>query len=324
MTANGRYNSGNGNVLRTLEAGYWRLRGKQVRADNVLSGARGTFVDRWRQGQVNKGEQLRAYAPSGVSGPIATGASTSDAEGQPPTKAKARLSIPFYGVEPQVFRNQEVIFTCVVGDRHILQEPQPGSPYEHVLYVDRDLKLPGWGQRPVLFWDASPKLITLFHKFALASLVPDGTKMLWVDSRVVLTNEVAAEIFETLDSNDLCLFRHYERDCVYDETMQVLEAGRSTGAECEEYVRHLRDVSFPRHGGLYETGVMGFRVCPEVRALFRKVFGLCHRYVARDQLVLPLALAASPVRVSVYNSGVTHLRDSPGIIVKSWKDELGR
>ncbi len=262
-----------------------------------------------------------APAESSAAKPSAKERARAKAAATPEVKAKARLPIPFYGIEQQSFRGSEVIFTCVVGDRHFLEEPASTANFEHVLYVDRDLNFEAWNQRPLLFWDAAPKLITLFHKYSLSALVAEGTKMIWVDSRVQITPDVARNIFAALDHSDLCLFSHYERDCVYDEILAVLEAKRSSAAQCEEYARHLREQGFPRNNGLYETGVLGFRVCPEVIALFRKVFGLCYRYASRDQLALPLALADSNVRVHLYGGGgLTHLRSTEGVTVKSWKE----
>jgi hypothetical protein len=310
-------------VIRSLEARYWRALGKEVRANNVMSGARASFVDKLKQSlearpPAANGKHVNGAAAIGKAERSSNGAGAAPAA--VPVKTKALIPIPFFGVQPQSYRSKEVIFTCVVGDHHALESVDAELQYEHVLYVDRDVAMEGWNQRPLLFWDAAPKLITLFHKFALCSLVPTGTKMIWLDSRVNINAEVARGIFDALDENDLCLFRHYERDCVYDEMLAVLEARRSTATHCEEYSRYLRGLDFPRNGGLFETGVMAFRAGPEVSALFRKVFGLCYRYVPRDQLALPVALSGSPVKVRLYDGGVTHLRNTPGVTVKSWKE----
>lgn len=322
--------SAGGSVVRSLEATYWRALGKQVRANNIMSGVRETIVDRLKRSYFggNGGAQPAAVgavnsvaAPSAVPAPnVKERPRAKLGATAPEAKTKARLPIPFFGLENQSYRSSEVIFTCVVGDRHFLAEPHATVGYEHVLYVDRDLDFEAWHQRPLLFWDPAPKLITLFHKYALSNLVTAGTKMIWVDSRVEITADVARSIFASLDEHDLCLFKHYERDCVYDEMLAVLETQRASTAQCEEYARLLRDQSFPRNAGLYETGVLGFRVCPQVTALFRRVFGLCYRYAARDQLALPLALVGSEARIHLYNGGETHLRNAPGVVVKSWKD----
>lgn len=315
-------------VIRSLEASYWRVLGKRMRAENIMSGARATFVDKlrhsyFRNGRTPGSDSQPISSPAVIVQPTAVSVTMPVIEGAAldrQAKVKARLPIPFYGVQPQTYRSREVIYTCVVGDRHALQSVDAELRYEHVLYVDRDVPMVGWNQRPLLFWDPSPKLITLFHKFSLCSLVPAGTKMIWLDSRVNITADVAQRVFAALDDSDLCLFRHYERDCVYDEVLAVLGAGRSSSAHCEEYARYLRELGFPRNGGLFETGVMAFRAGPEVAELFRRVFGLCYRYVPRDQLALPVALAASSLKVHVYEGGVTHLRNTPGVTVKSWKE----
>lgn len=316
-------------AVRVLEAAYWRALRKRVRAENVMNGTRDTFLDRLKKSYFANGASGNGTtngSSAGVASTITALAKSTVKDRGPKArvvevpKAKARLPLPFFGLELQAFRSSQVLFTCVVGDRHQLQDVDLGMTNEHVLFSDRDLGFERWDQRPLLFWDANPKLITLFHKYALANLVAPGTRMIWRDSRVELTNDVAQTIFSELDNHDLCLFKHYERDCVYDEVLAVLDAKRSGAVQCEEFSKHLRERSFPRNAGLFETGIMGFKVTPAVVAVFRKLFGICYRYAPRDQLALPLALAGSDVRVRVYNDGQTHLRNSPGVLVKSWKE----
>lgn len=276
---------------------------------NVLNGTRPNFVERLR---VNGSASVKKVPVPAV--PAVPAATAGD---QP--KMKQRIPLPLFGLERQSFVSSEVVFTCVVGDRHLLEDVHGDSTHEHVLFSDRELPCTGWEKRPLLFWDLSPKLITLFHKYAMASLIEDGTKLLWVDSRVSVQPEVAASLFEQLDRTPLCLFRHHERQCVYDEVVAVLVANRALSWQCEAFSRHIRERAFPRNAGLFETGVMAFRVCPEIRSLFRSVFSLCARYAPRDQLALPLALEMGSVDPIVFNEGVTHLRNTPGIVVKRWQ-----
>jgi hypothetical protein len=224
---------------------------------------------------------------------------------------------PLYGLARQPGSATAVVFTAVSGDRHALKNNTTQWP-DMRLYNDAGLNVDGWRLIPSLYWDKSPKLCVLFHKYCLASLMPEGSKIIWVDSRVSVQRHVIDEMSETLDHSDICAFSHYERDCVYDELDAIIAGGRASLDEVAEFRRHLGDQGFERAGGLMETGAIGFRASPETARVLRRAFGLARRFIARDQVTLPLALKDSGLKVSLFNDGRTHLRNTPGVVVNSW------
>lgn len=227
------------------------------------------------------------------------------------------LMQPFYALQSQKVADGPVVFTAVAGDRHAMPNNTTVWPDMRV-YGDTPMSLSGWKFIPSLYWDASPKMMALFHKYCLASLVPDGTKLIWVDSRVSVQQTIIHEISAVLDEADVCVFKHYERDCVYTELVEIVRAGRASYAEAEHFEARLRSEDFPMSDGLFETGVMGMRSTARTASTLRRVFGLARRYIPRDQVTLPLALKGSGLKVHVFNNGVTNLRNTPGVFVHKW------
>lgn len=240
----------------------------------------------------------------------AGGATNSTKKDRPPLQ-------PYYSLAPQSTRGDRVVYTAVFGEKHMLHHNTTFHE-QQIVFSDNALGMNNWQHRPPLYWDANPKLAVLFHKYQIVNFFPLETRVIWVDSRVSVQTTILDEIFASLEDHDLCLFRHYERNCVYQEIDGVLVGKRAPEALCSEYRDFLTSIDFPRDCGLYETGALGFRVTPHLRQMFSMVWGLCWRYIHRDQLTLPVALRSSPVRVRTIRDGQSHLRNTPGVFVHSW------
>lgn len=221
---------------------------------------------------------------------------------------------PYFALATQAAGEQAVVFTAVAGARQAMVLNQTRWP-DMRLFGDRPLEFEGWTFAPSLYWDPVPKRVALFHKYVAPSLFPQGTKLIWVDSRVSVESDVLKRISAELDEADLCAFTHYERDCVYEELKAIVVANRARPEEAADYEARLRAEAFPSGGGLFETGVLGMKTGPALCRTLRRTFGLARRYIARDQVTLPLALRDADLRVRVFNEGRTHLRDTPGVTV---------
>ena len=238
-----------------------------------------------------------------------------------PSEAAARkvkpLMQPFYSLAEQASYGRTIVFTAIAGERHALPNNTTSWP-DMMVFGDTPVALDGWSFRPSLYWDPTPKLTSLFHKYCLPSFFPDGTKLIWTDSRVSVQNHILTKISDHLDNADLCVFRHYERDCVYDELLAILGSGRGSFEAVQELENRLRDEGFPENDGLFETGLIGMKAGPGASRILRRVFGLARRHLARDQITLPLALRGTDLKVQVFNEGQTNLRNTPGVFVHPW------
>ncbi len=227
------------------------------------------------------------------------------------------LMQPFYALAPQAAGDHAVVFTAIAGPRHALPNNTTVWPDMRV-FGDTPIDLSRWRFQPSLYWDAHPKLTVLFHKYCLASFFPEGTKLIWADSRVSAQQPILEQMSTALDEADLCVFSHYERDCVYDELVGILKGGRASFEEVQDFERRLRDEDFPEHDGLYETGLIGMKAGAATSLAMRRVFGLARRHLARDQVTLPLALRGAGLKLHVFNDGATNLRNTPGVFVHPW------
>ena len=225
---------------------------------------------------------------------------------------------PFWSLVQQNFAASPSVYTCIIGDRHLLKDNTTFAQ-EKIVFSDREHEIQGWDFRPALAWDPNPKMSVLFHKYCIGNFTKSGQRLIWIDSRISVQEHVLKKINEYLDDSDVCFFRHFERDCVFDEIDAVIAGKRASISECDDFRRYLEAACFPKHSGLYETGIVGIKVNNSVNRYFSQLFALCHRFVARDQLMLPLVLHDNILKISVFNEGATHLRNTPGVFVHSWQ-----
>lgn len=224
---------------------------------------------------------------------------------------------PYYSLRKPHPSDKPTVFTAIIGSRHVLPNNTTDWP-SMTVYSDEIVDVDRWNFQPAIYWNNNKKLSVLFHKYCLASLYPDGTKLIWVDSRVSVQRHVLEDIASALEDYDICTFKHYERDCVFDELVEVVRGGRASFDEARDCEAHLHKIGYPRNGGLFETGVFGIKTNPEVCRVLRKTFGLSQKYISRDQITLNMALKDSGISVKMFNDGQTNLRNTPGVFLHSW------
>jgi hypothetical protein len=97
-----------------------------------------------------------------------------------------------------------------------------------------------------------------YHKILPHRLFPDAEYSLWIDGSVLLNFsfpiQKLAELF--LKNSDLCVFRHPDRRCLYQEAEVCQQLGLDDPARIQKQIDRYRAESFPANAGLVETSVL--------------------------------------------------------------------
>ena len=117
-----------------------------------------------------------------------------------------------------------------------------------------------------------------------------GEIRIWADANVSLTEKMKEVLEDEMTRYDLFFFKHYTRDCVYDEAIEVITSGRDSAEIVESQMKRYRDEGFPEHFGLPECNVIVSRETPEVRAFFELWEKEVESGSVRDQLSVSYAL----------------------------------
>ena len=127
----------------------------------------------------------------------------------------------------------------------------------------------------------------LAHHFVQAEV------SVWLDANIFLLIDPQKLVDEMLGDADIGVFCHPDRDCIYDE-LQAIRFFKRDAPRTQEQVSHYLQLGWPKHAGLYNTGVLLRRNNIKTQAFNCAWWAEMCRFSTRDQLSFPIILARFP------------------------------
>jgi len=177
-----------------------------------------------------------------------------------------------------------VICTAVFGDRGILREPFVVGGARYVCFSDKPLKSNTW---EVIVEKKKSRSVMLAkeHKMMMHRLFPRAEYLIWVDSTCQLINDMGSfEIERALGDNDVAMYSHVGRKCVYEEADACIERGDGSPETIHRQVGAYRRVGLPDNFGLHNTGFIIRRNRPSANCLFEEWWREVQTGSRRDQI----------------------------------------
>ena len=137
----------------------------------------------------------------------------------------------------------------------------------------------------------------LSHKFI------DTDISVWVDGNIQLLIPEDEFIKEFLGDADIGVWKHFDRDCVYDEAPATIGLGGDYTHKIQEQVDYYHSQGFPEHAGLAECNVIVRRHIDEVKRFNEAWWAEICRWSCRDQIAFPYVLKDFPNLKVKYNQG---------------------
>jgi len=198
-------------------------------------------------------------------------------------------------------KEKVVVYTCNFGNYESVKEPLHVDPsVEYILFTDRlDLQSKYWKiivlnltQQDTRRASRLPKILS--HKF-----LPPHDVSVYIDSSLEIKEaNIRKMISECMKGKDIALYRHYKRNCVYDEidfvmnsTDRVVENKELCLKQKEKY----EEISYPKKNGLFENAFIFRRNVPVVRQVNETWWAEYQAGTERDQFTLMYALAVNSV-----------------------------
>ena len=117
--------------------------------------------------------------------------------------------------------------------------------------------------------------------------LPGYDYYIWLDSTHVLESDPDELIENYLKGSDIAVFKHPERDCVYEEGELVKKIKFDYPNLIEDQLDFYREIEYPEHNGLYELPVRIQRNNGRTQQLGLMWWEQICMFSSRDQISFP-------------------------------------
>ena len=205
------------------------------------------------------------------------------------TKYDCKLSVKEYlNLFKEIPRHEKklAVVSCITGDVDNVIEEQATNNADFIMFTDNPkLKSKTWKivqLPPAIFKDSrrQARMVKwLIHKF-----VPEYEYTLWIDSNVQLRTPVIELIRSYLYKNDIAVFKHKDRNCVYEEAKDCLLQKLDYDDIITEQMANYATEDYPKDNGLTETTVVLRRHTKEIEQFNEALWAELCLHSKRDQL----------------------------------------
>jgi hypothetical protein len=164
-------------------------------------------------------------------------------------------------------------------DYHAFVEPHKtsvGDMWDRHEYVSFSLDPKYKNRRDAKIYKVCPHLF-----------LPEYEYYIWLDSTHILEADPDELIEKYLKGSDIAVFKHPERDCVYEEGKLVKKIKFDYPNLIEEQLDFYEQMNYPEHNGLYELPVRIQRNNGRTRQLGLMWWEQICMFSSRDQISFP-------------------------------------
>jgi len=205
------------------------------------------------------------------------------------------------------------IVTALCGNRETLNNPSViHENVDYHAFVDHDFVTPTIWKKHQIFHFAndgrfSNRRNAKIYKVMPQLFLPGYDFYFWVD----VSHDVVANPFKVCEEylsgdNDIALFKHNQRNCIYDEAKLLKELNYDHHDNIDRQINYYADRGYPVQNGLYELPVSIRKNTHRVNLLNIKWWEHICRFSSRDQLSMPFCLwecGITPVILPGYANG---------------------
>lgn len=151
-----------------------------------------------------------------------------------------------------------------------------------------------------------PKILS--HQFC------DTKYSIWIDGNIKLLVTPEYLVDKYLKDHDIAVFKHPNRNCIYDEAMVCAKARLDDPEVIIEQVAKYEKEGFPKKNGQGECGMIIRRHTPKIEMFNNLWWSEYCRHSVRDQISFMYAVDKLGIRVNFIDE--PYKRDENGIITR--------
>lgn len=191
--------------------------------------------------------------------------------------------------------NKIAVITALSGNRERLYDPCivfPGVDYFAFVDIQQDVKV--WKQLPLIDFTYDNKYKNRrnakIYKIIPHLFFPQHEIHIWHD----VSHELIKDPFEVIETylknKDIALFKHTQRNCIYEESKILNELGYDHKENIDRQVQYYKECGMPENFGLFELPVSIRKNTSKIQAMNLAWFEQICRFSSRDQVSLPFCM----------------------------------
>lgn len=218
--------------------------------------------------------------------------------------------------DDSVAKEKVIVYTCNFGNYEAIKEPVCADPsVEYILFTDnKNITSNIW---KVIIIDEQlpdPRRSSRLAKILPHKYLPPHDISVYIDSSLeIKTKDIRKMVSDCMDGKEIALYKHYMRDCVYDEIDFVMNSTDRVVANkelCLKAIQKYRDIDYPIKNGLFENAFIFRRNTPEIRSLGDIWWKEYSEGTERDQFTLMYSLWKTGITPNAIKIG-KQFRENP-------------
>lgn len=187
------------------------------------------------------------------------------------------------------------------------------SPAEYNIKYDSadyfafvESKLPSnsiWNELPISKFSCDIKYANRRHakiyKVLPHLFVPGYDYYIWIDATHSVNQEPKSIVEKYLKDSDIALFKHPERNCVYEEAELIKKIKFDYPTLVSRQMSFYKSKEYPRNNGLYELPCRIQRNTSQINTLMLSWWEQICMFASRDQLSMPFVLNMHGIKPSI-------------------------
>ena len=191
------------------------------------------------------------------------------------------------------------VVTASVGANFTVEVENPFPHVDYHAFIDfqSEHELPAetmWSLHTIQEWTIDQfyrdRRHAKVYKILPQFFLPGYDYYVWIDSTHAVMKDPVEIVNEYLQDSDIAVFRHPERDCVYDEAHLIQAVKFDNLSFVNQQMVFYESRGYPRNNGLYELPCRIQRNSGLMTATMLTWWELICKYSSRDQLSFPYAL----------------------------------
>jgi hypothetical protein len=162
-----------------------------------------------------------------------------------------------YSISPKIWKGiNDVIYTCIIGNHDNLLEQPKIKGVDYVCFTDQDLKGEGWNIIKIDSLPIDDRLYAKHPKMLPSLWLPKVKRSIWIDGSIEISDDDIFNKFSDYCMNGMSLFKHPERDCIYDEIDVSYELPKYKNQNLLAQGKKYKKLGWPKNAGLWACGVI--------------------------------------------------------------------